>query len=267
LRVEPEAALHAEEWRLIDRLAAQGAATPPACEFAVELVERVEAACALPRPSEGAPAAVHVRNGRVLLSQHRFAAELDPENLRGRLAREKGNASGLAVTLRVAAACFLPGSDALPLHAAAVVVAGSGVVFVGVSGAGKSTLARTSPWPVLSDEEVVLRGPQRWRVEASPLLRGHASVTRASAPLHAVLDLEKSDTLELSRLSSAEALRRIARVVLVPAHASVWSETLRALCRLVESVPVYRLAWARQRPPWGELEALLATPWPGGSPR
>jgi hypothetical protein len=253
-----------DEWRLLERLAAQDTnGAGPAVEFALDLVERIDGA--LQQPPEGAPAAVRVRDGRVLLSQHRFAAEIDPEGCRGRLARENGSASGLAVTLRVAAACLLPGSGALPVHGAAAVVAGRGAVFVGASGAGKSTLAGTSPWPLLSDEQVVLRLAHEWQVEASPLFPGQGSVPGAPVPLRAVFDLEKAAGLQVDRLSPAQAVRRLARVVLVPAHPAVWSATLRMLCRLVESVPVYRLAWAREQPPWREIEALLGVPLQEGS--
>ena len=250
-------------------LAALGATadTPPSGDDAI--VVRIEASPpawheATAR-SDGPPAVLWA-DGCVRVQHSLMAAEIHPFERRVTLFREAERAWPLEVTLRVALAATLPGKGGLPLHAAGVVIAGSGLVFFGPSGAGKSTLAATSPFPVLSDEMVAVVPSSL----VEPAGGGAFSLAptgfwgeldgsglRASVPLAALAELGKGEAFSLERLGRREALPRLIASTLVPPAPPLWGLALGVLGELVRRVPVYRMRWRPSEPSWDRLREKL----------
>ncbi len=186
-----------------------------------------------------------------------FSAEIDLENRCVSLHRDDASDTSLRLAMRAAVTAILPQLGWLPLHAAAVDIDGSALVFCGRSGAGKSTLAATSPYPVLSDEMVSVsidppraRGTSFW---GDSICKAPLSAT--GVPLRAIVLLEKAPEFRLSKVSPAEAMRALVGKTLVPVGGALWPAVLEMLAKLVERVEVYRMAWWKSLPPWGVLGA------------
>jgi hypothetical protein len=214
------------------------------------------------------PAVQRWAEERLRVSHRSFVAEIEPFAARARLHRREARAYPLEAVIRTAMMARLPIAGGLPLHAAGVVLAGRGVAFFGPSGAGKTTLAATSPAPVLSDELVAI-GPGRpltlvrsgfWG-EASP-----ASAPPHGAPLALLVELAKGPTLRLSRLGAALAAGRLLASVPVPRVAALWQRALDVAAEVVDRVPVVRMEWSPESPPWSELEGLLVRQPADGPP-
>jgi mycofactocin biosynthetic radical S-adenosylmethionine protein MftC len=266
--VTPASGLSATETASLGRLT--GAELLPGArdrhvETAPWLVELVAAApwqgAAGELPPRGTPAAVSVAGDAVLVRHREFAARIVPGTGSVALHRSGNGASPVEVALRVAMACRLPLEGGLPLHAAGLAVGGRGVVFFGPSGAGKSTIAAASPYPVFSDELVaVLPGDgDGFELSATGFwgtLAGRAA-PRGFVPLAALVELGRGEETALTRLSAREALLALSGVVTIPASPALWSIALGVVGRLVAAVPVLRLAWTPERPPWREIESLL----------
>jgi hypothetical protein len=156
----------------------------------------------------------------------------------------------------------------LLMHAAALSADGGGLLLIGVSGAGKTTISRALEKvgaTILTDERAVVRATGRaseavpsrppdawnplrvpntvtWVVDGTPWPGDGNYMARVTAPLRAVVFLDKSDRDELSSLSPARALAYAYRCNFAP----FWSEagtrtTLDTLERLVREVPCLRL--------------------------
>lgn len=208
------------------------------------------------RPPDGLPAEIVVEGDRVLVRGAAYRGEVRPGSGTARLVRVPGAAEPLHVLSKVALSCLLPLSGGLLLHAAGVAAPSGAVLFFGPSGAGKSTLAGLSPYPVLSDELVALLGPPPFRGLPTGFW-GTLPETAGSArggPVGALVELEKGPAFGLARLSPAGALRRLLGVALMPPVPSVWSAALGVLGSAVAELPVYRMAWSPEEPPWERLE-------------
>ncbi|HPC83181.1 MAG TPA: hypothetical protein P5234_07675 [Thermoanaerobaculaceae bacterium] len=196
----------------------------------------------------------------VVLSHHLFRAHLDPWQRQGRLIRVDDSGAALAITLRVALCSLLPLSGGLPLHAAGVIALGRGLVFFGPSGAGKSTLAGCSPFPVVSDELVVVRGDPPV-LEPSGFWGAREDTNPgagARVPLRALIKLDQGPRFELVPLPPAEAWRQLTEVVLIPGQPRLWRQAVDVMARLVAGVPVFRMPWNPSLPPWEDLLAALS---------
>jgi len=209
---------------------------------------------------DGTPAAVSWEGGLVRATHRDFDVEIDPERGRVALARPASSGSGLSIALRVALACRLPLAGGLPLHAAGLAADGEGVVFFGPSGAGKSTIAALSPYPVFSDELVVLAGAEPFEIGSSGFWGTFEGglAPRGFVPLRALVELQKAESYRLTRLSAREALLRLMDVVTMPAAPSLWRAAMPTLRTLIESMLVYRMAWSPRNPPWEDLRRDLA---------
>jgi hypothetical protein len=257
--VGPESSLSGGDRGALAHLARSSPQVTHLPAFHLELIEGLPWEGADPSAcADGGPARVEAAGERVRVSHRRFLAELEPDRLRGRLFRSDDGVAGLQIALRVALAARLPGAGGLPLHAAGAVVNGRGVAFFGPSGAGKSTLSALSPWPVLSDELVAITGsPFRLCATGFWGELGERKAPSNPAPLAALVELAKSQATELVPLTRGSAFRRLLGVVLVPAQTAAWCDVLTLLGRLVAEVPVYRLAWNPECPPWAALEEKL----------
>ena len=204
--------------------------------------------------ASGEPARI-TADGDVIRVEHAdFQARIDPANRTGRVFRRVPARHPLEISLRVALCSVLPTEGGLPLHAAGVAVGQDGLVFVGASGAGKSTLARNAPYPVFSDELVIVRDTPP-RVMASGFWGEHQRDDRPdSGELKAIFALGRGRTTSISGLDPAAAIRRLLSVALVPALPRLWQQVVSQVIRLARAVPVYRLEWNPEASPW---EAIL----------
>ena len=209
-------------------------------------------------PGDGGTTVEGADGGRVRLRHARFLAEIDAFGGSARLYRRTDLDFALALTLRTALVARLPAVGGLPLHAAGLVLEGAGVAFFGVSGAGKSTLAALAPGAVLSDELVAVVPGAPFSLAAS----GHWGTLQGRArtdivPLRALVELAKGPSFRLERLGPREAVRRLAGVTMVPPSPALWNAALAVAGRLVTTVPVYRMTWSPEAPPWEELSVAL----------
>jgi hypothetical protein len=259
--IEPDEALSPREREALERLAAASASTASGdvAPFRLGLVDR------LPWPGQTledfaapGPAAVEAAQDQLHLTHRRYAAALDPVTWTGRLFRPDPQSAALEVTLRVALSARLPSLGVLPLHAAGLVIDGAGHAFFGPSGAGKSTLSGLAPGPVISDELVAvavdppeLRSTGFWGEMDSP------DATPSQAPLGALVELARGTTFRLERIDATTALRRLLGVLLVPPLPALWSEAMALAGQLCRRVPVYRMEWTPEKPPWAGLREAL----------
>jgi hypothetical protein len=251
--VGPDENLNDDERRWLARFAAAPGGAPA---LGLEVAE----GSATPGLASGVPAEVDlVESGRLRVRHAAFQAELDPGSRSGWLRRVRGAAYPLEITLRVALCARLPLAGGLPLHAAGLVVDGWGGVFFGVSGAGKSTLASLSPHPVLSDELVAVLGGPGFGLAATGFWGEleRDELRRGRFPLGALVELAKGPAFRWERVAPEAAFRRLVHVALVPPAPRLWTEALGVVGRLVREVPVYRMEWTPQAPPWDEIARAI----------
>jgi len=213
-----------------------------------------------PRSSmtNGVPAQIEWRDGKIRLFHSTFTAEIDPIAGVGRLSRPPDQPHALEMALRTAMCCRLPFNGKIPLHAAGVCLPAGGVAFFGPSGAGKSTIAASSVFPVYSDELVVI-GSQPPTLEASGFWGTFESADGAvgSVPLLALVELDRGPVFKLSPVDRTEAWPRLLNEIRVPNAPALWRPTIGVLASLIDSVPVFRMSWSPSVPPWDELQVAL----------
>jgi hypothetical protein len=207
------------------------------------------------------PAVQRWTGDRLLVSHHSFTAEIEPFAARARLQRREARAYPLETVIRTALMARLPLVGGVALHAAGLALGGRGVAFFGASGAGKTTLASTAPVPVMSDELVAI-APGRPFTLARSGFWGEArpSGGPTSAPLALLVDLARGSELRFERLAPARAAGRVLASVPVPLAPVLWQRALAVVAELVGTVPVVRMEWSPEAPPWGSLARLLDDP-------
>jgi hypothetical protein len=115
---------------------------------------------------------------------------------------------------------------------------------------------------VLSDELVaVVRDDGQFALEATGFwgTLGQGDAPPGTFPLTALVELAKGDRFALDLLSPREALRRLVGVTLVPPGPPLWTAALGVIGRLAAAVPCYRMAWAKDEPPFAALVARLSS--------
>ncbi len=132
----------------------------------------------------------------------------------------------------------------LVLHAATVLVDGQTHVVVGPSGAGKTTLANAQfSDAFLHDDIAILVQQPGWQVwRQSPVFAEPSPQVPWLSPVAAVhyLSADRSQTCA-QRLTASDALGLVATQTVFAGGAAVHAMAL-ALARLVQAVPVFRLA-------------------------
>jgi hypothetical protein len=135
----------------------------------------------------------------------------------------------------------------LLFHAGALAAHGGGVMFAGISGAGKTTMGRAchaaGAGTVLSDERAVVRPTAAgWVVDGTPWAGEGRFRARVTAPLRAVVLLDKASEDRLEPVSPGRALAYFYRCHLPPMwSAEATTTALDSLERLVREVPCLRL--------------------------
>jgi hypothetical protein len=258
--VEPDAALAPDERAGLEALARAGAApardVPP---FRLSLVDEAPWPGADPASyPDHAAAEVRAVRGRLRVTHRRHLAEIDVEALEGRVRRPAPEDGGVEIALQVALCARLPSLGLLPLHAAGLVLDTAGLAFFGPSGAGKSTLAGLAPETVISDELVAVAAEPATLVPTGFFGEmGRGRGLPAPAPLAALVELGRGAVFRLERLAPDRAFRRLLGVILVPPLPRAWSDALALAGRVTREVPVYRMEWAPEDPPWDRLRAAL----------
>ncbi len=264
--VEPDDMLSAAERLLLRRLkvmsrSAKLPAAPLLASVRLRLADREQTSAGTGGSLDGARAArIDCSEGAVKIHHECFDVFIDPSTGDALVRRETDDAYPLEIAIRTAVCCALPRAGGLPLHAAAVIIDGWAVVFFGCSGAGKSTIAAASPYPVLSDELVAVRGPN-WIAEATgfwgEMGTQDANPTCFGAPLKALVELQKGPACHIDTIPPDKASRRLLHVVKVPTIPLLWRDVLLQTARLARDVPVYRMQWHRDDPPWRDLRHRL----------
>ncbi len=136
----------------------------------------------------------------------------------------------------------------LMLHAAALADGDRGWIFSGPSGVGKSTLAGLFPERALCDEFVALSLDGRVpRLGALPFWHSR----RGSANLVGIYLLRHGENDHRRRLDPGEAFARLRREVVWPTFdTGALNRAFATLFRLIESVPVWELAFRPGREVW-----------------
>jgi MoaA/NifB/PqqE/SkfB family radical SAM enzyme len=132
------------------------------------------------------------------------------------------------------------------LHSSGVSLHGEGLLFTGHSEAGKSTMMKmmksTAEW--LSDDRMIVRRwPDGFRIHGSWSHGEIRQVSPASAPLAAILFLNKAQENRLELVSDRRAIahRLLACVIKPLMTGDWWNKTMTLVERIVAEVPCYIL--------------------------
>jgi len=144
----------------------------------------------------------------------------------------------LARALADREACFI--------HAAGVVIGGKGLLLVGHSDAGKTTAARLlrKQGVVLCDDRIIVRrGPDGLRIHGTWSHGDLADISAGSAPLAAILFLEKANANRLVPVPNGiETARLLVQYMVKPLVTADWWEKILALIEnMAQEAPAYRL--------------------------
>lgn len=142
------------------------------------------------------------------------------------------------------------------LHGSSLAFDGNGVVFSAPSGTGKSTHAGL--WRELYGDRVVMINDDkpaiRFNDAGQPLVYGTPwsgkteMNTNLSAPLRAIVFLERGKQNAIRRLSATEALLHMGRELQLPYHDDALCEKLwDTAARTVQAVPVFLLSCTPER--------------------
>ncbi len=136
------------------------------------------------------------------------------------------------------------------VHAAGVVRNGCGYLLAGRSGAGKSTLSalcHADGWTILNDDRMaVFRRNDAPRMAGTPWHGSGRFAQPGETPLAGIFLLRHGTRNAATRVTPDEARMAMLEVAAIPWFADDWSQqSLAALESLIQSVPVYRLAFTR----------------------
>ena len=146
---------------------------------------------------------------------------------------ERGNLGSLTTfpSDQILLARLLADRQGCYLHASGIIVDGKGLLFVGHSEAGKSTMLKMlrGHGEILCDDRIIVRRwPDGFRIHGTWSHGELPDVSPASAPLRAILFLEKATTNELIPITDTrERLGGVLSHVIKPlVTADWWEKTL-----------------------------------------
>ena len=198
-------------------------------------------------------------DGKWRFERYDFRAEWNPQTRTGSICQSNPIISSTDSAVRMLHSILAVAAGGFLLHAASAIRNGHAFIFTGVSGAGKSTISGLMPQDVqlLTDEISYVRPDgQGFRAFGTPFMGNlGAPGKNVSAPLKALYLLAKGPENKIEAVSQKKATTALLRNVLFfakdPELVGVVFETI---CRLVSSVPVYRLAFV----PTSEVWELIA---------
>jgi ABC-type cobalamin/Fe3+-siderophores transport system ATPase subunit len=143
-------------------------------------------------------------------------------------------------------------------HTAGMIVNGQGLLFMGHSGAGKSTVVKMlmDEGEILCDDRIIARRwPEGFKVHGTWSHGEIPIVSNASAPLRAILLLEKAPANRLIPINDrGEIVRKLPFFVVKPlVTADWWEKTLDLVGQIIREVPVYRLQFDKS----GQVKEVL----------
>ena len=155
--------------------------------------------------------------------------------------------AALRMLLRTAIECVYAFNLRISLHSACVEVDGEAVAFTGVSGTGKST--RANAWVEANGAEFISGDRPSLSIGSNGVTAygvpwdGKERIYRnTESPLKAILDVRRSDTDYLRRLTPEQAQRVLIKQVFVPMwDTSAASFAIMNVRKLSRTVPVYRV--------------------------
>jgi len=175
----------------------------------------------------------------------------------------KGNLPSLTMFTsdQIFLARILADREGCYLHASGVNFGGGGLLFAGHSEAGKSTIAKLLKGKVklLCDDRMIIRRfPEGFKIFGTWSHGELPDVSADSAPLRAVMFLEKSNQNRLISLDDKkEITRRMLSFLIRPFVTSDWWEkTLTLVEQVAEQVPCYVLRFDKSGKIIKELEKL-----------
>jgi len=184
---------------------------------------------------------------RFLVRRADFAATVDLEARRARLALADANEYSIDSFLRILYSLALVDARGLVVHAASVVRRGVAHLFCGCSGSGKTTVARLSPDAILlSDELSIPRlADAGTRCHGTPfwgeLARGG---TDCAAPLAGIYFLEHGTRHAIRAVTPRLALERLLPNVLFFAKDTrLGGRVLDVAADLLETIPCFDLSF------------------------
>ena len=159
---------------------------------------------------------------------------------------QKGNLHSLAMfpTDQVIVARILADREAFYMHSGGVSLDNKGLVFVGHSEAGKSTMMKKLKGraEILCDDRIIIRRwPEGFKIHGTWSHGELPDISSASAPLKAVLFLEKSEENTLIPVEDKkDSINRLVACVIKPfVTADWWVKVLDTIGKLVDEVPCY----------------------------
>ena len=147
------------------------------------------------------------------------------------------------------------------LHSCGVNFNGNGLLFAGHSEAGKSTMANMlrGKAEILCDDRIIIRNrPDGFRIYGTWSHGDVADVSANSAPLKAIMFLEKADRNHLARVGDKkEIAKRLLGCLIRPfVTADWWVKTLALIEKISNEVPCYMLEFDKSGKVVNELEKM-----------
>lgn len=141
---------------------------------------------------------------------------------------------------------WLPQHTGLNFHAASIEVVGRGFLCFGDPGSGKTTISKLAGGAYSDESSLVYKQDDSWYLAGTPLLSDYTGhLLCGHSPLAACLRLEHSTSNQLSRISSAKAIRALLQQVTQmrrePSHVTLIMNVAR---KITEEVPVFTLSFA-----------------------
>jgi MoaA/NifB/PqqE/SkfB family radical SAM enzyme len=138
------------------------------------------------------------------------------------------------------------------VHASGMLLDGKGLLFVGHSEAGKSTTMKLlrGYGEILCDDRIIIRRwPEGFRIHGTWSHGELPDVSSASAPLHAILFIEKASSNVLIPITDRHArLGELLSFVIKPlVTADWWEKTLDLAGSIAAEVPAYRMRFDKSR--------------------
>ena len=138
--------------------------------------------------------------------------------------------------------------DVLLMHGSALCMDGAGIIFTAPSGTGKSTHARLwretfgdRVWMVNDDKPLISLGEDCICIWGTPWDGKHRMSRNASAPLKAIVSLERSDWNHIAPMTKADAFPVLMKQCFTSRNPATMKRIMDFEKRLLDAVDFYKL--------------------------